>query len=138
MAIETSTTSGISLDLTPEHEEMRRVVRDIASKENLPNAAQFDESGEFPYDVIKKMGAMCLMGIEIPEAYGGAGMDTIAYVLAMEEIAKADCATSTIMSVNNSLFGYGLLKFGTEDQKQKYLRPVASGVKIAAYSLTEP
>ncbi|HLY28933.1 MAG TPA: acyl-CoA dehydrogenase [Aggregatilineales bacterium] len=138
MAVETHTASGISLDLTPEHEEMRRVVRDFARKEIMPVAAKFDESGEFPYEVIKKMGAMGLMGIEIPEEYGGAGMDTIAYVLAMEEIAKADCATSTIMSVNNSLYGNGILKFGTEEQKQKYLRPVASGAKIGAYSLTEP
>ncbi len=138
MAVEADTARGISLELTPEHEELRRVVRDFARKEILPVAAKFDESGEFPYDIIKKMGAMGLMGIEIPEEYGGAGMDTIAYVLAMEEIAKADCATSTIMSVNNSLFGYGLLKFGTEDQKQKYLSPVASGAKIGAYSLTEP
>ena len=73
------------------------------------------------------MGEMGFMGIEVPEQYGGAGMDTLAYVLALEEICKADASHGTIMSVNNSLFCHGLLKFGTEAQKQKYLRPVASG-----------
>jgi alkylation response protein AidB-like acyl-CoA dehydrogenase len=81
---------------------------------------------------------MGFMGIEVPEEYGGAGMDTLAYVLAMEEIAKADVSHSTIMSVNNSLYCHGLMKFGTEDQKQKYLVPIATGEKIGAYSLTEP
>src|SRR5258708_20940315 len=84
------------------------------------------------------MGAMGLMGIEVPEEYGGAGMDTIAYVLTMEEVAKADAATSTIVSVNNSLVCHGLYKFGTEPQKLKYLKAIASGEKIGAYSLTEP
>src|SRR5579859_4441254 len=129
---------GMNLELTAEHEALRSAVRDFARKEIVPIAAEFDESGEFPYDTIKKMGTMGLMGIEIPEEYGGAAMDTLAYVLAMEEIAKADAAHSTIMSVNNSLFGLGLYKFGTEAQKQKYLKPVASGEKIGAYSLTEP
>jgi alkylation response protein AidB-like acyl-CoA dehydrogenase len=78
------------------------------------------------------------MGIEVPEQYGGAGMDTLAYVLALEEICKADASHGTIMSVNNSLYANGLLKFGTEAQKQKYLRPVAQGKAIGAYSLTEP
>jgi alkylation response protein AidB-like acyl-CoA dehydrogenase len=78
------------------------------------------------------------MGIEVPEEYGGAGMDTLAYVLALEEICKADAAHGTVMSVNNSLFCYGILKFGTEEQKQKYVRPIATGEKIGAYSLTEP
>jgi alkylation response protein AidB-like acyl-CoA dehydrogenase len=78
------------------------------------------------------------MGIEVPEEYGGAGLDTVAYVLALEEISKADASHGTIMSVNNSLVCHGLLNFGTEEQKQKYLAPVASGRKIGAYSLTEP
>jgi alkylation response protein AidB-like acyl-CoA dehydrogenase len=137
MAVDTNS-GTLSLQLSPEHEEIRRVTRDFARKEIVPVAAHFDETGEFPIEIIKKMGQMGLMGIEVPEEYGGAGMDTVAYVLAMDEIAKADAATSTIMSVNNSLFCYAILKFGTEDQKQKYLAPVASGDKIAAYSLTEP
>jgi alkylation response protein AidB-like acyl-CoA dehydrogenase len=84
------------------------------------------------------MGEMGFMGIEVPEEYGGAGMDTLAYVLALEEICKADAAHGTIMSVNNSLFCFGILKFGTEQQKQKYLRDVASGQAVGAYALTEP
>jgi alkylation response protein AidB-like acyl-CoA dehydrogenase len=138
MSVQTGHTSGISLTLTSEHEELRRTVRDFVRKELIPIAAQFDETGEFPYDVVKKMGAMGLMGIEVPEAYGGAGMDTLAYVLTMEEVAKGDAATSTIVSVNNSLVCHGLMKFGTEDQKKKYLTAIASGAKIGAYSLTEP
>jgi alkylation response protein AidB-like acyl-CoA dehydrogenase len=124
--------------LTDEHEMIRQTARDFAQKEIAPVAAEFDESGEFPSTTVKKMGALGLMGIEVPEEYGGAGMDTLAYVLALEEICKADAAHGTIMSVNNSLFCFGLLKFGTEAQKQKYLRGVASGQKIGAYSLTEP
>lgn len=130
--------SGLNLTLTAEHEALRLAVRDFARKEIVPIAAACDESGEFPHDTIKKMGAMGLMGIEISEEFGGAGMDTLAYVLAMVEVAKADAAHSTIMSVNNSLFGLALFKFGTEAQKHKYLTPVASGEKIGAYSLTEP
>src|SRR5215472_8112723 len=120
MAVQTPV-ERMSLALTAEHEALRTAVRDFARKEIVPIAAEFDESGEFPYDTIKKMGTMGLMGIEIPEEYGGAGMDTMSYVLAMEEVAKADASHSTIMSVNNSLFGLGLYKFGTEAQKQKYL-----------------
>jgi alkylation response protein AidB-like acyl-CoA dehydrogenase len=84
------------------------------------------------------MGQLGFMGIEVPEEYGGAGMDTLAYVLAMEEINKVDASHGTIMSVNNSLFCHGILQFGSEAQKQKYVAPVASGEKIGAYSLTEP
>lgn len=123
---------------TDEHEMIRNAARDFAQKEIAPIAAEFDESGEFPYKTIRKMGEMGFMGIEVPEEYGGAGMDTLAYVLALEEICKVDAAHGTIMSVNNSLFCNGILKFGTEAQKKKFLTGVASGEKIGAYSLTEP
>jgi alkylation response protein AidB-like acyl-CoA dehydrogenase len=123
---------------TDEHEMIRQAARDFAQKEIAPIAAEFDESGEFPSATIRKMGEMGFMGIEVPEEYGGAGMDTLAYVLALEEICKADASHGTIMSVNNSLFCFGILKFGTEMQKQKYLRGVASGQHVGAYSLTEP
>ena len=126
------------ISLTSEHEMIRQAARDFAQKEIVPIAAEFDESGEFPAETIRKMGQMGFMGIEVPEAYGGAGMDTLSYVLALEEICKADASHGTIMSVNNSLFCYGLLRFGDEDQKQKYLAAIASGEKIGAYSLTEP
>jgi len=124
--------------LTHEHEMIRQTARDFAKKEILPIAAEFDESGEFPHATIKKMGELGFMGIEVPEVYGGAGMDTLSYVLALEEISKVDASHSVIMSVNNSLYAYGFLRFGTEEQKKKYLAPVASGKAIGAYSLTEP
>ncbi len=121
-----------------EHEMIRQTARDFAQNEIAPIAAEFDESGEFPSETIRKMGELGFMGIEVPEEYGGAGMDTLAYVLALEEICKADAAHGTIMSVNNSLFCYGILQYGTEEQKQKYVRAVASGKAIGAYALTEP
>ncbi|MCS6835639.1 MAG: acyl-CoA dehydrogenase family protein [Anaerolineae bacterium] len=124
--------------MTDEHEMLLQAVRDFAQKEIVPVAPHFDETGDFPLDNIRKMGAMGLMGIEVPEEYGGAGMDTLAYVLAMVEIAKADASHSTIMSVNNSLYCHGILKFGTEEQIRRYVTPVAQGEKIGAYSLTEP
>ncbi len=132
------TSYGPNLTLTAEHDMIRQAARDFAQKEIAPIAAHFDETGDFPYETIMKMGGMGFMGIEVPEEYGGAGMDTLAYVLALEEICKVDASHGTIMSVNNSLFNYGILKFGSEAQKQKFLTPVAAGEKIGAYSLTEP
>ena len=119
----------MDLQLTEEHKMIRDMAREFAQKEIAPVAAHFDETGEFPYETVKKMGAQGFMGIEVPEEYGGQGLDTIAYVLAMEEIAKADVAHSTIVSVHNSLYAHGLIKFGTEEQKQTYLAPVATGRK---------
>jgi alkylation response protein AidB-like acyl-CoA dehydrogenase len=124
--------------LTGEHRQLQRLVREFAQREIAPIAAALDESGEFPTETIRRLGAMGLMGIEVAEEYGGAGMDTLAYALAMIEIAKADASHSTIVSVNNSLYCHALERFGTESQKQRCLIPVASGEKIAAYSLTEP
>lgn len=124
--------------LSEEHRMIRDAAREFAQKEIAPIAAEHDESGKFPSETIRKMGEMGFMGIEVPEEYGGAGLDTLAYVLALEEICKVDAAHGTIMSVNNSLFCYGILKFGTEEQKQTYLRAVASGKAVGAYALTEP
>lgn len=124
--------------LSEEHKMLRDTARDFAQKEIAPIAAEFDESGEFPHSTIKKMGELGFMGIEAPEEYGGAGMDALAYVLALEEICKVDASHGTIMSVNNSLYSHGILKFGTEEQKKKFVTPVASGKAIGAYSLTEP
>jgi len=128
----------MDLQLTPEQIEIRDAARKFAQKEIAPVAAHFDETGEFPRETVMKMGQLGFMGIEIPEEYGGAGLDTVCYVLALEEISKADAAHGTIMSVNNSLVCHGLLKFGTEEQKRQWLAPVASGRYIGAYSLTEP
>lgn len=124
--------------LSDEHKMLRDAARDFAQKEIAPIAAQFDESGEFPHATINKMGSLGFMGIEIPEQYGGAGMDALAYVLALEEICKVDASHGVIMSVNNSLYCHGILKFGTEEQRKKFITPIASGKAIGAYSLTEP
>jgi alkylation response protein AidB-like acyl-CoA dehydrogenase len=138
MATKEDSTAGPNLTLSSEHEMIRQAARDFAQNELVPIAPEFDETGDFPIDTIRKMGKMGFMGIEIPEEYGGAGLDTLAYVLALEEICKADAAHGTVMSVNNSLFCYAILRFGTEEQKKKYLADVASGKCVGAYSLTEP
>ena len=117
---------------------IQSIARDFAQKRIAPVAADFDKSGEFPLANIREMGQLGLMGIEVPTEYGGAGMDSIAYVLAMIEIAAADCAHSTIMSVNNTLYCNGLLKFGNEAQKHRYVTPIATGQAIGAFALTEP
>jgi alkylation response protein AidB-like acyl-CoA dehydrogenase len=135
---DSTTNTGPSFELSEEHEMIRQAARDFAQNEVAPIAEEFDKSGEFPLKTVRKMGEMGFMGIEIPEEYGGAGMDTMAYVLALEEICKADAAHGTIMSVNNSLFCYGILRFGSDELKEKFLKPVASGKAIGAYSLTEP
>ena len=117
---------------------IRKIARDFAQEEIAKIAAAFDRTGDFPYETVHKMGELGFMGMEVPETYGGAGLDAIAHMLVMIEVSKADAAHGTIMSVNNTLFCYPLLKFGTEAQKQQYLVPVASGAKTGAYSLTEP
>ena len=117
---------------------IRDAARDFAQAEIVPIAAKHDISGEFPLDTITKMGALGLMGIEVPEEYGGAGLDAVGYTLAVMEVSAADAAHGTIMSVNNTLYCNGILMFGNEAQKQKFVRPVASGEKIGAYALTEP
>jgi alkylation response protein AidB-like acyl-CoA dehydrogenase len=124
--------------LNHEQKMLRDAARDFAQREISPIAAAFDESGEFPYTTIKKMGELGFMGIEVPEQYGGAGMDTLSYILALEEICKVDASHGVIMSVNNSLYCQGILKFGTEEQKNKFVTPIASGKAIGGYSLTEP
>jgi alkylation response protein AidB-like acyl-CoA dehydrogenase len=131
-------TGGELFPLSEEHESIRQAARTFAQKEIAPVAAEFDETGEFPLKTIMKMGELGFMGIEVPEEYGGAGMDTLSYVLALEEISKVDAAHGTIMSVNNSLFCNGILRFGSEAQKREYVVPVASGKAVGAYSLTEP
>ncbi len=128
----------MDFQLSEEQRAIRDLARDFARNEIAPIAAAIDESGEFPYATIKKMGELGLMGIEISEEYGGAGLDTLAYVLAIEEIAKVCASHAVIMSVNNSLYCYGINQFGTAEQKEKFLAPAAAGKKIGAFSLTEP
>jgi alkylation response protein AidB-like acyl-CoA dehydrogenase len=128
----------MDFSLTEDQEMIQAAAREFAQNEIAPVAARFDESGEFPEETIRKAGELGFMGIEVPEEYGGAGLDAVGYVLMMEEIAAADAAHSTIVSVNNSLYCNGILLFGTEDQKKAFVTPVASGEAIGAYALTEP
>ncbi|HEX5961335.1 MAG TPA: acyl-CoA dehydrogenase family protein [Rhodanobacteraceae bacterium] len=128
----------MDFQFSEEQLQIQSIAREFAQKRIAPVAADFDKSGQFPLDNIREMGKLGLMGIEVPVEYGGAGMDSISYVLAMIEIAAADCAHSTIMSVNNTLYCNGLLKFGSEEQKHKYVAPIASGEAIGAFALTEP
>ena len=123
---------------TEEQLAIQDVARRIAQEKIAPSAEHHDVTGEFPLANIRTLGENGLMGIEVPHEYGGAGMDPVSYVLAMIEIAHADCAHSTIVSVNNSLFCNGILKFGTEAQKQLYVRAIAEGREIGAFALTEP
>jgi alkylation response protein AidB-like acyl-CoA dehydrogenase len=117
---------------------IQSAAREFAQQEIVPVAAQHDASGEFPKATIAKAGELGFMGVEVPEEYGGAGLDALCFVLVMEEIAAADAAHSTIVSVNNSLYSNGILQFGTEAQKQAFVAPVARGEAIACYGLTEP
>ncbi len=128
----------MDLKLTEEHKMIQDMARDFARKEIVPIAARIDEEAIFPVETVKKMGELGFMGIEIPEEYGGTGLDCISYVLAMIEISKACASHGAIMSVNNSLVCYGIYTFGTEQQKQTFLVPLARGEKLGAYSLTEP
>ena len=128
----------MDFSLTEDQQMIRDAAREFAQNEIAPVAAEFDHSGEFPAATIKAAAELGFMGIEIPEEYGGSGLDPVSYALVMEEISAADAAHGTIVSVNNTLFGVPLLEFGTEEQKQKYLVPVASGEVNGAYALTEP
>ncbi|XQA74019.1 acyl-CoA dehydrogenase family protein [Xanthomonas sacchari] len=128
----------MDFSFTEEQLMIQDVARRIAQERIAPSAEHHDRAGEFPLENIRLLGENGLMGIEVPEEYGGAGMDPIAYVLAMVEIAAGDAAHSTIMSVNNSLFCAGILKNGNEEHKQKYVRAIAEGREIGAFALTEP
>ncbi len=124
--------------LSEDHLLIQAAARDFAQQEIAPSAQAFDLSGEFPSANIAKAGELGFMGVEVPEAYGGAGLDTLSFVVMLEEIAAADAAHSTIISVNNSLYCNGILQFGTEAQKIQFVLPIASGKAVGCYGLTEP
>ena len=128
----------MNFELTEEQIAVRDAARDFAKTELLPGVIERDENETFPAEQIRKMGEMGFMGMMVSPEYGGGGMDTVSYVLAMEEISKVDASCSVIMSVNNSLVCWGIEKFGTEEQKQKYLVPLATGEKLGAFCLSEP
>lgn len=128
----------MNFNLTEEHIMIRDAARDFAKTELLPGVIERDETQTFPTEQIKKLGELGFMGMMVDPKYGGAGMDTISYVLAMEELSKVDASASVVVSVNNSLVCWGLEKYGSEEQKQKYLVPLAKGEKIGAFCLSEP
>ena len=128
----------MNFKLTEEHIMIRDAARDFAKSELLPGVIERDNKQEFPTQQIKMMGEMGFLGMMVDPKYGGGGMDTLSYSLAMEEISKIDASASVIMSVNNSLVCYGLEKYANEDQKQKYLIELATGKKLGAFCLSEP
>ena len=124
--------------LNEEHKMIRQAARDFAISELLPGVIERDEKQSFPHEQIKKLGELGFLGMMVDQKYNGAGMDTISYVLAMEEISKIDASASVVMSVNNSLVCWGLETFGSDEQKDKYLKRLATGELIGAFCLSEP
>ncbi len=129
---------SMNFEFSETHLMIQDMARKFAEEELAPTADQRDEKEEFPHDAVKKMAELGFMGMMVPEQWEGAGLDTISYVLAMIEISKADASAGVIMSVNNSLVCWGLDTYGTDSQKEKYLRELASGRKLGAFALSEP
>jgi len=132
------TKNFMNFQLSEEHIMIQKAARDFAKNELLPGVIERDEKQEFPAEQIKKMGELGFMGMMVDPKYNGGGMDSISYVLAMEEISKIDASASVCMSVNNSLYCWGVETFGTEEQKEKFLKPAATGEKLGAFLLSEP
>lgn len=124
--------------LDKEHQQLQRLVRDFANRDVAPGAAERDETEHFDRSLFDKMGELGLTGIPWSESYGGAGMDYLGYVIAVEELSRVCASTGVVLSAHTSLAGWPIHKFGTEEQKQKYLRPMAEGKWLGAYALTEP
>jgi len=125
-------------ELSEEHLMIQQAARDFANNELKPGVIERDEHQKFPHEQIKKLGELGFLGMMVDPQYNGSGMDTISYVLAMEELSKIDASASVVVSVNNSLVCFGLEKYGNEFQKEKYLKPLAAGEKIGAFCLSEP
>jgi len=128
----------MDLQLTDDQQALVRMVRDFAEREVAPKAAEIDRDARYPAELVARMAELGLLGIEVPVEYGGSGLDTVSYVLAMEAVSAACASTGVIMSVNNSLVCDPLLKFGTEEQKQRWLTPLASGERLGCFQLSEP
>ncbi|MFO7610004.1 MAG: acyl-CoA dehydrogenase [Candidatus Krumholzibacteriia bacterium] len=128
----------MNFELTEQQRMIRDLARDFAHKTIAPVAAALDHEERFPADIVQQMGELGLMGMNVPEQYGGAGLDSVCYVLAMEEISRACASCGVIMSVNNSLVCWPLETYGSEEQKQRFLRPLAQGQLLGAYCLSEP
>ena len=125
-------------ELSEDYLDIQAMARDFARNEVQPGAAKRDQTHEFPADLVAQLAELGLLGVFIPEEYGGSGLDILSYVIALEEVCYADAGVGTIMSVQNSLASWPILNFGTEAQKQKYLPRMASGELIGCYALTEP
>ncbi|HWV38639.1 MAG TPA: acyl-CoA dehydrogenase [Vulgatibacter sp.] len=125
-------------ELTETQQMLRDTCREFAERELTPNARRWDEEHRFPAEAVKKLGELGLLGIAVPEEWGGAGADNVSYALAMEEISRGCASTGVIMSVNNSLYCDPVLKFGTDEQKERWLKPFATGEKLGCFGLTEP
>jgi butyryl-CoA dehydrogenase len=128
----------MNFTITPENEGIRKMVREFAEKKLAPTIMDRDEKELFDRGIFDEMGKLGLMGLPYPEKYGGGGMDFVAYAIAVEEISRVDASTSIGMSVHTSLCSWPIYKYGTEEQKQKYLVPLAQGIKVGAFGLTEP
>jgi butyryl-CoA dehydrogenase len=128
----------MDLSLSEEQRMIQQMARDFAESEVAPKAKELDKTGRWPTELVKRLGELGLMGVAVPEEYGGAGADTVSYALAMEEISAACASVGVIMSVNNSLSCEPLFKFGSEAQKQEFLKPMASGQLLGCFGLTEP
>jgi alkylation response protein AidB-like acyl-CoA dehydrogenase len=128
----------LQLELNETHEMIRDTARDFAQNEVAPTAIARDIAAEFPADAVKKLGELGFLGMMVPPEWGGSGLDTISYVIAMEEISKVDASVGVIMSVNNSLVCWAIDHYGTDEQKERFLRPLATGEKLGAYCLSEP
>ena len=128
----------MDFDLTPEQELIRKTARDFADREIAPLALEYDRSEEFPWPIVEKMKPLGFLGAPIPEEYGGMGLDAISYCLVIEEIARADSSVRSILSVNCSLVGMSIVKWGTEEQKKEWLPKIATGEAIGCFALTEP
>jgi alkylation response protein AidB-like acyl-CoA dehydrogenase len=135
---ESESSKEMNLELTEEQIAVRDAARDFAQQTLKPSIIERDNAQRFATEEIRELGALGFMGMMVDEQYGGSGMDTMSYVLAMEELSKIDASVSVCVSVNNSLVCYGLQEYGTEEQKQKFLRPLAMGKKIGAFCLSEP
>src|SRR5690606_31055084 len=128
----------MDFQLSEEHLMIQQAARDFAQNDLKPGVIDRDEHQKFPAELVKQMAELGFMGMMVDPKYGGAGLDTISYTLVLEELAKVDASAAVIASVNNSLVCFGLEKYGTEEQKQKYLTPLASGEKLGAFCLSEP
>lgn len=128
----------MNFSLTPAQKMIQRIVRDFAQKEVEPLASIIDEEERFPYETVEKMAAMNLLAVIVPREYGGASADALSYIIAVEELSKVCASTGGILAALNSLFCYPLTKYGTEEQKHKFLTPITKGKKLGAFALTEP